>query len=174
MPRLFYFAYGSNLHPARMRARVPSARAVCRADLRGFSLAFHKRGADGSGKCTLQRRPGSLPHVLGVVYALDPNERPRLDALEGGYRGHWLQLRAGHDARPLWAFSYVAETAHVDARLRPFSWYRALVVGGARAHGLPRDYVRWLARTAAVADPDRRRHRRERAQAARWYVGPRV
>ena len=41
-PTRLYFAYGSNLHPPRLRARTPSARALGRADLEGYRLLFHK------------------------------------------------------------------------------------------------------------------------------------
>ena len=49
--RLLYFAYGSNLHPTRLGDRAPSVELVGTAVLEGHALRFHKRGADGSGKC---------------------------------------------------------------------------------------------------------------------------
>ena len=48
---LLYFAYGSNLHPERLRERVPSAESLGVARLEAHVLRFHKRGRDGSGKC---------------------------------------------------------------------------------------------------------------------------
>jgi hypothetical protein len=42
------------------------------------------------------------------------------------------------------AFTYIARTSHVDATLRPADWYREVVVAGAREHGLPAAWIRWL------------------------------
>mgnify|MGYP002623607894 FL=1 len=44
------FTYGSNMHIARLRARVASAVPVERGVVAGRRFAFHKRGLDGSGK----------------------------------------------------------------------------------------------------------------------------
>lgn len=48
---ILYFAYGSNMSSARLRARVPSCRPIGIAFLPGHELRFHKRSKDGSGKC---------------------------------------------------------------------------------------------------------------------------
>ncbi len=45
-----------------------------------------------------------------------------------------------------------------DSALKPYTWYRELVVAGAREHGLPHEYVQSLQVAAAVEDPDRERH----------------
>ncbi|TNF88372.1 MAG: gamma-glutamylcyclotransferase, partial [Gammaproteobacteria bacterium] len=44
MDSLYYFAYGSNMSPARLQARVPSARPLGVYRLKGHRLSFHKRG----------------------------------------------------------------------------------------------------------------------------------
>jgi gamma-glutamylcyclotransferase len=51
--RVRYFAYGSNLDLARMRARAPAVGLIGPALLQGMRLAFDKRGGDGSGKANL-------------------------------------------------------------------------------------------------------------------------
>ncbi|RMD60293.1 MAG: gamma-glutamylcyclotransferase, partial [Planctomycetota bacterium] len=48
---MLYFAYGSNMSTPRLRRRVSRAVPVATARLPGCRLAFHKLGADGSGKC---------------------------------------------------------------------------------------------------------------------------
>ena len=52
----------------------------------------------------------------------------------------------------------VAQAGHIDATLRPFDWYRTLVLLGALRLGLPEDYVarvgRWPCRDDF--DPGRR------------------
>jgi len=53
--RCYYLAYGSILHPLRLGERISSAQLCGVTTLRGYRLAWHKRGADGSGKCDLVR-----------------------------------------------------------------------------------------------------------------------
>jgi hypothetical protein len=52
-PRLHYLAYGSNLHPIRLRQRVNSARLIATLSLPGYRVLFNKRGQDLSAKCNL-------------------------------------------------------------------------------------------------------------------------
>lgn len=44
-------AYGSNLHPLRLRKRVSTANLIGIVEMQGYQLAFHKRSTDESGKC---------------------------------------------------------------------------------------------------------------------------
>ncbi|NHI02216.1 gamma-glutamylcyclotransferase family protein [Oceanimonas sp. MB9] len=158
---MHYFAYGSNMSLARMRARVPSARVIAVARLGGHRLMFHKVGKDGSGKCDILKTGDQNDLVYGVVYNIAPAEKPWLDRVEG--------LGAGYDEKPvrvmtqagveLIAVSYVA--THIDARLTPYSWYKDHVLHGAGEHGLPADYIRVLELVRANEDPDRDRHKRE-------------
>lgn len=160
---LHYFAYGSNLLPRRLRApeRTPSARVLSVAELAGHSIEFTKRGQDGSGKCTVLPSDDPARRVHGVIYSLDPAERPALDRVEGaGYHIETLRLETPGGAME--AFAYVADPDAVDPSLLPFAWYHALVVAGARYHGFPDDYVAALAGVAAVSDPDRERDRHHR------------
>ena len=69
-----YFAYGSNLNPERMRRRIPEARIVGRATLKGWRLV-ERLYADIE-----KSRGGS---VDGVLYLVTPTELHRLDAYEG-------------------------------------------------------------------------------------------
>lgn len=51
MTTVHYLAYGSNLHPLRLTARVSSARPLGTVPMPGYKIAFHKRSIDHSGKC---------------------------------------------------------------------------------------------------------------------------
>lgn len=157
---IYYFAYGSNLHPERLRRRTPSCEAVGVAELPGYALRFHKRGRPcGSGKCDAYFTGDPEDRVHGVVYRLDPRERRALDDCEGlgfGYEMRWTQLRCGPALYEV--FFYVARPPHVDPGARPFSWYRDLVLHGARYHGLPAGYCARIADTGCSPDPDQRRH----------------
>lgn len=160
MPQLLkYFAYGSNLHPHRLRQRVPSSRPLGKAVLPGHRLRFHKNGRDGSGKCNVLHTGKESHQVIGVIYEMHPGERPLLDAAEGlgnGYELTHQQVHAGDDRHEV--FFYVAQAAHIDDSLLPYCWYKDLVVHGARRHQLPAEYVEALTRVPSRRDPDEARH----------------
>lgn len=156
----FMFAYGSNMLTRRLRARVPSALSVVPAELRGYRMAFHKRGMDGSGKANIQRTGDPTDRVHGVVFRLDVAELPLLDAVEIGYRRHEVHViaRSGHT---LDAVCYQALDGFIQPDLRPFDWYRDLVAAGAREHRLPPHHVLWIECQEVRSDPDAARRARE-------------
>ena len=155
---MLYLAYGSNLHPARLTQRLPSARPVRTVALDGYRLAFRKRGGDSSAKCDLVRTDDPADRAYGVVYRVDPREKCLLDACEGpGYADSEIEVACTEG--PLACFTYLARSEYVDERLRPFRWYRALVLAGARHFGLPDAYVEQIRRIPAGEDPDADRRR---------------
>lgn len=151
--RLRYAAYGSNLLAARLLARTPSAELLGTACVPGWTLKFNKRGRDGSAKCNIVRAPGGV-HV--AVYEMDAGDKTRLDAIEGvgaGYERTVLRLPAWGDC-----LTYTASDTHIDDTLRPFGWYKALVLAGCGALGFPEDYVAAIKRVAHEDDRDLTRH----------------
>lgn len=160
---IHYLAYGSNLFGPRFARRVASARRGGSVPLVGWGLRFHKRSwNDGSGKCDIVRDPGRT--VYCVVWAMDRDHRPALDAAEGlgnGYDERRMRVACGGQETDV--FTYVAQPSHIDETLLPYRWYLELVIAGARENLFPPEYVAWLARVRARADPDRARAARERA-----------
>jgi gamma-glutamylcyclotransferase len=162
--RLRYFAYGSNMSLARLRARVPSAQLIGMATLAGHVLRFHKPGSrDGSGKCDALPTGGADDRVIGALYWIDAIELPWLDEVEGvghGYERRTVAVTTGaHESFE--AQTYVATQS--DARLRPLDWYKEHVLRGARALGLPAHYVAAIEAIAADPDADDERRHRELA-----------
>lgn len=151
MSTIRYLAYGSNLHPLRLAARVPSARAVGVVELPGYALAFHKRSVDGSAKCMVYPDRGEQHMAYGVVYELDAREKTDLDRHEGVGQGYYEQrLRLpGERCMP---YLYLAQSTHIDAGMAPYDWYKALVVAGARFHGFPAEYVAAIEATMSLQD----------------------
>ncbi|MBS3744235.1 MAG: gamma-glutamylcyclotransferase [Wenzhouxiangellaceae bacterium] len=154
-----YFAYGSNLMSARLKARTPSARPLGRAVLPRFELRWHKVGADSTGKCDVvfTDRPGDFVH--GVAYMIRRAELKHLDRVEElgtGYYACNVPIRIG--TRRQLARTYRA--IPTDPDLKPLDWYKRFVVHGAREHGLPEQYVARLARTSAITDTDNSRRMR--------------
>lgn len=154
-PLLKYFAYGSNLHPLRLRERVPSAAVLEVAVLAGWQLRFHKRGQDRSGKCNVISTGRSDDRVIGVVYAMAAAERHRLDAAEGLGKGYTeARLAVGAAGAVHEVFLYLAQPAYIHDALRPFAWYRQLVAEGARFHRLPDAYLEQILAVETLEDPD--------------------
>jgi hypothetical protein len=150
-----YFAYGSNMPTARIRARCPSAKAVGIAELPGHELRWHKRSTDGSGKCDVITSDAVEARVFGVIYEIAQSERAKLDLAEGNdYEAVQTVVHSG--AQLLTVTLYRAKAA--DPTLRPYSWYHALVVAGAKEHGLPAPYIAGLESVPADEDSDRARH----------------
>lgn len=150
---------------ARLQARVPSAHSVGKARLPRHTLCFHKRSnKDGSGKCTIQPAADALATVFGVLFTIDPSERPLLDRAEGLGIGYAARTVTVHTALgPRRAFSYQARPDHLDATLQPYAWYKALVIAGAREHDLPASHRAMLHAVPAQPDPNADRRQRHRA-----------
>jgi gamma-glutamylcyclotransferase len=148
---LLYFAYGSNLLPARLLARTPSARALAVGCLAGHGLRWHMAATDGSGKCDVV--VDAAAEVHGVVYRLDPAEKPLLDRAETlgvGYSERRVRIATVGGSVEAWTYTAL----RTEPQRQPYDWYRDIVVAGARAHGLAADYVAALAAVAALPDPD--------------------
>jgi AIG2-like family len=151
---ILYFAYGSNLSTQRLAARVPSARAVSVAMLRGHRLEFHKIGKDGSAKCDVASTGDSNDVVYGVVFAIPLSEKAMLDGIEGlgyGYAEKEVVVLSESGAA-FEAVTYYATS--IDASLKPVDWYVEHVLRGAREHGLPAEYISGIETIESTADPE--------------------
>lgn len=150
---MFYVAYGSNLHPARLSLRLPESRFRGTATISGRMLRFHKRSIDSSGKCNIATGAGSI-HV--AVYKLNRREKAELDEIErlgSGYDEETIELPGFGEC-----FTYVATASHIDDGLRPFSWYKELVLAGCEYLEFPTHYTSVIRGIATIDDPDRERH----------------
>jgi len=157
-----YVAYGSNLHPLRLGARLSSPILLGTALLRNRELRFHKRSVDGSGKCDLV--DGSAGAYV-AVYAISMDDRLRLDAIEGvgyGYRRKSFDV-PGYGR----CYAYAAESSHIDDSLPAYDWYRDLVVLGAAFHDFPDAYIDQIGSIPVIHDSDARRCGENRELAAR-------
>jgi gamma-glutamylcyclotransferase len=89
--------------------------------------------------------PDPQAEVWGVLYKLTRRDLVRLDATEGipwsRYRPLWLDAE-DIDGSPLRAVTYIAQGKATDGS--PSLRYITLLRDGARAHGLPEHYLRFL------------------------------
>jgi cation transport regulator ChaC len=140
MAGLTYFAYGANLDLARFRRRCRGAMVVGRARLPDHRLAFTRYSrAEKGGVADIVAEPGES--VWGVLYEIDASCLAALDEYEGApraYRRETLRVfdESGgeHDA--------IVYIANKTGDFAPSRQYLAQITKGARAHGLPDDYVR--------------------------------
>lgn len=167
MSTFTYFAYGSNMLDERLchRTRCPSGRVIGTGAAAGWRLAFAKRGADGSGKATMLRSSRASDRVHGVLFQIDLAERAILDAVEGpGYErlDDLAVERLGGAGPPVTveASVYVAREGAIDPTLVAFDWYRALVIAGARRHGLLADVIAEIESVPVRPDPSPTREQR--------------
>ncbi|TVR98170.1 MAG: gamma-glutamylcyclotransferase [Wenzhouxiangellaceae bacterium] len=157
-----YLAYGSNLHPARLEARLGPVTCLGKVALPGWRLCFDKRGSDGSAKANLRAAPGTGQVAWGAVFRLNRAQYAELDRFEGAGRGYetfWLDLMlAGREQA---ALTYLSPSHWLTDNTQPYDWYRDLVLAGARYHEFPKDYCAAIARIPAVEDSDTKRAARQ-------------
>ncbi|WP_339527093.1 gamma-glutamylcyclotransferase family protein [Pseudomonas sp. EA_35y_Pfl2_R111] len=129
----WYFAYGSNMNPARMQARGLTVLEVMQGRLPGYSLCFNKRAADrapGRAYANIRYQRDGL--VEGVLYRLQcANEIRKLDHFEGTpiyYSRERLAVIAPHGVQPAWV--YIANPAFREEGLLPSVDYLAHLLAG--------------------------------------------
>ncbi len=150
-----YAAYGSNLHPLRLQRRTGVATLLATAAIDNMAIRFHKRGnTDGSGKCNIIEQADASIHV--AVFEIPRDGIEKLDVAEGvgsGYEKAMIAVPGFGEC-----LTYIAQATHIDESLKPFEWYKDLVLAGCRFHQFPRHYIEAIEMQEAVADPDPERH----------------
>lgn len=94
--------------------------------------------------------------IWGVLFEIKRSDKFRLDKAEGlhhGYEEKEVAIVTCHGS--VKAMIYFA--TDIDRSLRPYHWYKAFVVSGAREHSLPESYVLDLEQVQSVPDPDANR-----------------
>ena len=154
---LWYFAYGSNLDPGtfvRRRKMKPHRSRVGRVD--GYRLVFDLPIGTGE-RAVANLAPDSGEYVWGVAYELTSIDADRLDRSEGVHHGVYRRLPVEvvtEDEERIEAFSYASP--HRAEGRKPSPRYRGLILTGARHHGLPGTWVRWLEALDLATDERRK------------------
>lgn len=159
---ILVFAYGSNLHVGRMRARAPGAETVAIGYVTGRQFHFHKRSTDGSAKADAFRTGQREHRVWGVVYRIDSDEKAILDQHENlgiGYDEELVEVNVPGTSA-VWAWIYTARSTAIAPALRPYTWYLDFVLFGALQNRLPLCYIAQLRNARPKPDPDSIRHQR--------------
>ena len=159
-----YFAYGSNMLTRRLTSpeRAPCAMFVDTGFVAGRQLTFDKLSCDGSGKCDAEETENETDRVYGVIFEIKCAHKPALDRAEGRCNGYKLEtVEVITKQRIVLAQTYIA--TRKERALRPYHWYKALVVAGAVEHDLPNCYVEWLRVFESKEDPKPKRRAKNEA-----------
>ena len=151
MQPIQYFAYGSNMLRARLLDRgvvlLDEGQPV---QIANHKLVFNKKSDDGSSKANLM--PAADVTTWGILFSVDPNSLSGLDAAEGApmhYRRDAATVRTQQGDRE--AITYFAQSDKLlSISDRPWDWYLALIVAGARAcPGIPDEWICYLMQIGA-------------------------
>jgi len=127
-----YFAYGSNMNPARVAERGLQVRRREAARLRDYRLGFGKQSKDhlGVGHAHIDRAPGEV--VEGVLYWLvGEDEIRKMDRFEHApinYSRDVVLVDTNAGRMPAW--TYFANPAVRAPGLRPARAYLAHLLAG--------------------------------------------
>jgi len=169
-----YFAYGEKMFSPQLFCVVPGAVCLGIGKIMGYKLYFHNRGHDDpSGKCNIVPVKDSNSEVFGVLYEIPSQDRYLLDKAEGlGYGNQDITLQVFPvkmvdnamvtQSEGLFSFTYIAHKDNVFEDLVPFTWYKEMVISGAREHHLPSDYIHHLEQYAAAPDPNVQRANKQK------------
>ncbi len=142
----------------RIMERVPSAELLGVAKHGNYELKFHKRSNDGSSKCNMFSSESGL--VYGAIYKLKPEHKNELDRFEGkGYGYIDKQITIVHNENEYTCFTYIAQQSHIVDNLKPYHWYKQLVVLGAQYLQFPDTYISSIKEVPSIEDPDESRRR---------------
>ena len=144
--QVWYFAFGANMHDSAFRGRRGMRAAEWRPGrIKGYRLRFNLEGRPRGRAAPANIAPDPEAEVWGVLYRISRAQLLHLDRTEGvpGWRYRQLWLEAEDlDGVPLRVVTYIAEGEEEDGR--PSRRYITLLREGARAHGLPEPYLRFL------------------------------
>lgn len=129
-----------------MARRIPEARSLGRARLKGYAFTCNKVGRDGTAKANVEATRAE--DVWGVLYELTATNLDTLDRYEGGYRR--VRVSAELPSGDSVACDLYVST-QTSTKLVPSRAYRDRMVRGAREHDLPESCCRAL-EALVVAD----------------------
>jgi cation transport regulator ChaC len=142
---VWYFAYGSNMS----RSIFCERRGMCPVTSRWGWLDGHRLvftlpiGPGERGVANLVSEPGA--RTCGVLHLLTPEELDRLDRTEGVHAGVYRRILVdvrGEDEARVSAYTY--QSTWASPGRKPSARYLGLLLTGAREHGLPEEWLRYL------------------------------
>jgi gamma-glutamylcyclotransferase len=137
------FCYGSNLLTRRLENRIGNFKKIGIAQLKNYKLSFNKSSKDGSGKATPVLVDEDTETIFGIVIEVSEKQKMILDKYEGknnGYNESRIKVTF-NDNTTMDVITYIADKEKIDNNLKPYDWYKALIIFGAFEHQFPIDYI---------------------------------
>jgi cation transport regulator ChaC len=143
---VWYFAFGANMHDNAFRERRAMQPIEWRPGrVKGYRLRFNLEGRPRGQGAPANISPDPDAEVWGVLYRITRADLLHLDWTEGvpgrRYRHLWEDAE-DIDGNRLRIVTYIADGKKTDGN--PSLRYLTLLREGARAHGLPEHYLRYL------------------------------
>ncbi len=143
---VWYFAFGANMHDSAFRARRRMRPIEWRPGrVKGYRLRFNLDGRPKGKAAPANIFPDPDAEIWGVLYRITRADLLHLDSTEGvpgrRYRHLWADAEDS-DGGALRIVTYIADGNAQDGN--PTLRYITLLLDGARAHGLPEPYLRFL------------------------------
>jgi gamma-glutamylcyclotransferase (GGCT)/AIG2-like uncharacterized protein YtfP len=141
---MLYFAYGSFLDIDTLHKHCPSAIFVKRAVLPNFEVQFNYLSNDyHAGVTGAEVAPGQI--ARGVLYDVTPEEMAHLDTIEDVPQGYYYrQTVVVVDEKGKLDQAQIYRTTKPAGPYKPHPRYVGLMLKGARAHRLDKEYVKSL------------------------------
>lgn len=149
---IWYFGYGSNMCPTIFSERRKMSPVEVRWGwLHDYRLCFNIPVGPGE-RGVANVEPEERARTCGVLYRLRSEDCDRLDRSEGVHVGLYRRIPVEIDVgeQRIKAFTY--GSLLTQAGRKPSPRYIGLLLNGARHHGLPLDYIRYLERFELARD----------------------
>jgi cation transport regulator ChaC len=143
---VWYFAYGSNMHDSAFRVRRRILPFEWRAGrVKGYRLRFNLDGWPRDRAAPANICPDRDAEVWGVLYRITRRDLLRLDSTEGVPGSDYVPtVVMAEDLKGCSVPAVTYSAAGNPADGAPSLRYITLLREGARAHGLPETWVRYL------------------------------
>jgi len=149
------FTYGSNMSSAYLRKYCPGAMPVMRGLMPNVWIEFRRYSNDlNGGISTIMPAPGQILH--GVLFDIPRAEVEALDLLEDVDKGLYVRethLVLGADGE--WHTGDLYRIVKPEGPFAPSEKYLEYMKAGAMEHGLPADYVPWVAERGRAMASDK-------------------
>jgi len=140
---IWYLAFGANMHDSVFQGWRGMRPLEWRAGrMFGYRIRFNLEGRPVGKSAPANLSPDPHAEVWGVLYRLTRHQLVQLDATEGMHYRHVWANGEDKEGRPLRAVSYLAAGKETEGN--PSLRYLTLLREGARAHGLPDHWIRYL------------------------------
>lgn len=157
--KIYYFTYGSNIHPLRLKSRISYSKFIDKYKLKNYILRFNKFGQDQTAKCNIVKTGNPGDFVNGVIYQIKSSDLEILDRIEGlnkGYVHKMLNVKLYGKSHQV--LTYVAMPEYLNNSIKPYSWYKEMVIKGLEYYQFESDNIDQVRIIEAINDPDLRRN----------------